>query len=277
MAGHDVIAASVERRMALWRRDPGFLACAGFAVLIAGAVLVATASLAASDDRDALWKIMHDQCVPDEQANNNPAPCARVDLGSGVDKGYVILKDRVGVAQFLLIATRKISGIESPDIFAPDSPNYWAEAWQNRTYVSAAAKHDLAWDMIGLAINSQPARSQDQFHIHIDCLQPDVRALLAAHRGEIGTTWAELPFNLYGGRYFARRLADIASEDPFKLLASGMAGAAQNMGLETLVVAGISFAPAQNGFVLLASRTAPGYLAHGASLLDYSCALATGK
>jgi CDP-diacylglycerol pyrophosphatase len=248
-----------------------------FVPLFAGLML--TASLAASGDRDALWKIMHDQCVPDEQANNNPAPCARVDLTGGLDKGYVILKDRVGVAQFLLIATRKISGIESPEILAPDAPNYWAEAWQNRTYVSAAAKHDLAWDMIGLAINSRPARSQDQLHIHIDCLQPDVRALLAVHMGEIGTTWAELPFDLYGGHYFARRLADLANQDPFKLLASGMAGAAQDMGEETLVVAGVSFAPGQNGFVLLASRADPAiaYLAHGASLLDHGCALATGK
>jgi hypothetical protein len=119
-------------------------------------------------------------------------------------------------AQYLLIATSKISGIESPEILAPDSPNYWAEAWQNRTYVSTAAKHDLAWDMIGLAINAQPARSQDQFHIHIDCLQPDLRALLAAHRGEIGTRWAELRFDLLGEHYFARRLAaaELATQEP---------------------------------------------------------------
>ncbi len=246
-----------------------------FVLLFAGLML--TACLAAAGDRDALWKIMHDQCVPDEETHDDPAPCARVDLNGGPDKGYVILKDRVGVAQFLLIATRQISGIESPEILAPDSPNYWAEAWESRTYVAAAAKHDLAWDMIGLAINAQPARSQDQFHIHIDCLQPDVRALLAAHWREIDTTWAELPFDLHGTRYFARRLTDIAREDPFKLLAGGIAGAAQNMGLETLVVAGATFGPSQNGFVLLASRSTPGDPAHGEDLLDHSCALAAGK
>jgi CDP-diacylglycerol pyrophosphatase len=242
-----------------------------FIFLFAGLML--TAPLAAGD-RDALWKIMHDRCVPDEQTHNNPAPCARVDLDGGPDKGYVILKDRVGVAQYLLIATRKIAGIESPDILVAGSPNYCAEAWQNRTFVAAAAKHDLAWDGIGLAINSEPARSQDQFHIHINCLQPDVRASLAAHRGEIGTTWAELPFDLHGGHYFARRLADIASEDPFELLASGITGAAQHMGEETLVVAGVSFEAGQSGFILLAARATPGYPAHGEDLLDHSCALA---
>jgi CDP-diacylglycerol pyrophosphatase len=245
----------------------------GAAFLLVGFLALAASCLAASD-RDALWKVTHDQCVPDERAHGNPTPCVRVDLDDGPNKGYVILKDRVGVAQYLLIATRKISGIESPDLLAPSSPNYWAEAWQNRAYVSAAAKHDLASDEIGLAINSQPARSQDQFHIHIDCLQPDVRALLAAHGTEIATTWAELPFDLRGEHYFARRLADIASEDPFKLLAGGVAGAAQHMSEETLVVAGASFAPGQNGFVLLAARATPGHPAHGEDLLDHGCTLA---
>jgi len=262
--------------MALRRRNRAFLARIGFAVLGSGAVFLATASLAASGDRDAMWKTVHDQCVPDEQANDNPAPCVRVDLNGGVDKGYVILKDRVGATQFLLIPTRKISGIDSPDLLAPNSPNYWAAAWQNRAYVSAAAKHDLAWDMLGLAINSALSRSQDQLHIHMDCVQPDVRAALAAHIGEIGTTWAKLPVDLRGAPYFARWLADLAIQDPFKLLASGMASAAQDMADETLVVAGVTFAPGQSGFVLLASRADPalGNLAHGENLLDHSCALA---
>jgi CDP-diacylglycerol pyrophosphatase len=159
---------------------------------------VASCSFATARDRDALWKIMHDQCVPDEQANHNPAPCVRVDLKGGLDKGYVILKDRVGLAQFLLIPTRKLAGIESPEILLPSWPNYWADAWQNRTYVSA-----VAWDKIGVAINAEPERSQDQLHIHIDCLRPDVRAALAAHMGEIGATWAELSFDLHGERFRA--------------------------------------------------------------------------
>lgn len=249
--------------------------CAGFALLSLGLFSISVAAA----DRDALWKIAHDQCVPDEEAHGNPAPCARVDLRGGLGRGYVILKDIVGVAQFLLITTHKEAGIESPDILAPNAPNYWAAAWQNRTFVAATAKHDLAWDMIGLAINSQPARSQDQFHIHIDCLQPDLRALLAAHIGEIGAKWAAFPFPLYGGHYVARRLADLTTGDPFKLLAEGVPGAAQHMGQETLVVAGVSFAPGKNGFVLLAARADPasGYRAHGASLLDHGCALARAR
>jgi CDP-diacylglycerol pyrophosphatase len=123
------------------------------------------ATSVAAADRGALWRIAHDQCAPDEEAHHDPAPCVRVDLKGGIDKGYVILKDRVGIAQFLLIPTRRIAGIESPDLLAPSAPNYWAAAWQNRTYVMAAVKRNLAWNTVGLAINSALSRSQDEFHI----------------------------------------------------------------------------------------------------------------
>jgi CDP-diacylglycerol pyrophosphatase len=244
-----------------------FAACAVLATSVAAA------------DRGALWRIANDQCVPDEEAHHDPAPCLRVDLKGGIDKGYVILKARVGIAQFLLIPTRRIAGIESPDLLAPSAPNYWAAAWQSRTYVMAAAKRDLAWNTVGLAINSALSRSQDEFHIHIDCLRPDVRGLLAADGAEIGMNWAELPFALHGKRYVARRLDDLAAHDPLKLLANGVPGATHNMRQETLVVAGVTFAPGRNGFVLLAARADPagGNLAHGEDLLDHSCALATAK
>lgn len=247
----------------------------GLAILLflTAAALAAVLWLAHSKDHDVLWKIVHDKCVPNEEAHHNPAPCALVDLSKGVARGYVILKDRRGIAQFLLIPTQRISGIESPDLLAPDAPNYWAAAWQNRSFVSARVAGKLTWNMVGLAINSSSARSQNQLHIHIDCLRPDVRALLGAHVAEIGTGWTELSFDLSGRRYFARQLAadDLAAHDPFKLLAKGVPGAAQNMGQETLAVVGVSFAPDRNGFVLLAARDS---FAHAEALLDHSCAVA---
>ena len=224
---------------------------------------------------------MHDKCVPNQEILHDPAPCARVDVTRGEARGYVILKDIRGKTQFLLIPTQRISGIESPDLLAPDAPNYWVAAWENRNFVSARTGRGLAWDMIGLAINSSSSRSQDQLHIHIDCLRPDVRSLLAEHSAEIGATWKKLPFVLAGQDYFARRLAaaNLANENPFKLLADGLPSAAQDMGQETLAVVGVSFAPGENGFVLLAAKAsaAPGRGAHAEHLLDHSCAVAAEK
>jgi CDP-diacylglycerol pyrophosphatase len=248
-------------------------------LLIAGAAFVAFYFFAPSKkNRNALWTIAHDKCVPDEQQNHNPAPCVRVDLDHGEAQGYVILKDIVGATQFLLIPTKQISGIESPGLLLSDAPNYWAAAWDNRSFVSARAKRDLGADMIGLAVNAASARSQDQLHIHIDCLALDVRAALAAHSAEIGTAWAELAFDLAGRRYFARRLAaaDLATQDPFKLLADGLPSARADMGQETLALAGVSFAQGENGFVLLAALAEPaqGLRGHSEDLLDHACAVA---
>jgi CDP-diacylglycerol pyrophosphatase len=256
--------------------SPSRLASAAIA-----AGLIAAFCGAATADRNALWTIVHDQCVPNQEAHHDPAPCEAVTLDGGVEQGYAILKDRNGATQFLLIPTRRISGIESPETLAPDIPNYWELAWQARSFVEARAKHKLAWDMIGLAINPALRRSQDQLHIHIDCLRPDVRAALAEHIGEIGTQWTDLTFDLRGRRYTARRLddAELAREDPFKLLARPRGGSNQDLAAETLVLVGARFGKDKNGFVLLADRGVPekGIFAHGEDLLDHACALATAE
>ena len=47
-------------------------------------------------DPNALWDIVHGQCVPDERTAHDPAPCALVDLDGGEPRGYAVLKDLVG-------------------------------------------------------------------------------------------------------------------------------------------------------------------------------------
>lgn len=249
------------------------------ALLLAIAAVAAYYFWAPSHHRNALWNIVHDKCVPDEEQHGDPAPCALVDLAGGEAKGYVLLKDIRGVAQYLLIPTRRISGIESHELLAPDAPNYLAEAWANRGTLSSRLHRELAWDSIGLAVNSVAARTQDQLHIHIDCVRPDVRAVLAQHAGEIGEQWRPLSFDLVGKRYVARRLpaSALASQNPFKLLADGVAGAAQDMGQMSLAMIGIIFAPGDQGFILLAMQGDEQKSAHGEELLDKRCAVARMK
>ena len=48
------------------------------------AVLAVAVGIPAADaDPNALWTIVNGQCVPDERANEDPAPCALVDLDGG--------------------------------------------------------------------------------------------------------------------------------------------------------------------------------------------------
>jgi CDP-diacylglycerol pyrophosphatase len=240
---------------------------AAFSVLTAGSVRAA--------DPDALWKIVNGRCVPDQQANADPKPCAAVNLAGG----FALLKDINGPAQFLLIPTAKITGIESPEILAPDAPNYFAAAWAARSAISTALGKPVPRDGTVLAINSAWARSQNQLHIHIDCLSVTVADALRAHLPDIGADWAPLPVKLEGHTYQARRLdeAALAQTNPFQLLAHGVPDAADAMGRQTLVLTGATFPDGTPGLILLTDHVdlLSADMAHGEELQDHACAVAS--
>lgn len=246
------------------RRGSWFL----LALALAGALAVGACS---KGDPDALWKIVHGRCVPDQQQHGDPAPCALVALEAGEQQGYAVLKDRNGPYQFLLIATAPVSGIESPVLLAADAPPYFAAAWRARSYVEQAAHRSLPREDLGLAINSRYGRSQNQLHIHIDCLKPAVRDTLRAHLGEVGEHWAQFDVPLEGRRYRAMRISQAAFDqaNPFALLGVPQA----EMARHTLVAAGISFEDHTPGFILLDDTASPWRLdrGHGEDLQSHSC------
>lgn len=248
--------------------DSRFLAAGGIAACGLLVALFAAPTMAA--DPDALWKIVHGLCTPDEAATHNPAPCLAVDL----DKGYAVLKDRNGATQLLVIPTTRVTGIESPAVLAPASPNYWQSAWQARKLVEKLAHQTIPRDDLALAVNSVDGRSQDQLHIHVDCLRPGVRDALRRGEAQIGPQWSDFDTELAGHRYRVMRLngAELGQRNPFKLLADDPA-ARTDMGLETLVVAGMTFADGAPGFVLLSDRADPAANdpGSGETLLDHDC------
>jgi CDP-diacylglycerol pyrophosphatase len=252
----------------------------------AAAVLVAFSGAGsgwAHADADALWTIVHDQCVPDEQRNGDPAPCALVDLSGGENPGYAVLKDINGATQFLLIPTMRITGIESPEVLEPGATNYFAAAWRARSFVEERAGRRLPRDWVSLAVNSDLARSQNQLHIHIDCLRADVHEALILHAADIGTAWTPFPVLLAGRPYSAIAVADddLDAVNPFDLLADDLPGARAAMGQNTLVAVGAVLDDGRLGFIILARQADPaaGDMAGGEELQDHhSCAApAAGK
>ena len=243
---------------------------AALAVALVAAMNVGTAHA----DPNALWTIVHDQCVPNERGHDNPAPCAEVDVGGGQKMGYAVLKDIVGANQFLLIPTADISGIDSPAILAPGAVNYFGAAWRARTFVDERAGWTLPRDWVSLAINSALARTQDQLHIHIDCVRADVRAALSEHAADVGPTWAPFPVPLAGHSYQAIAVSgeSLDAINPFVLLADGVPGAREDMGDRTLAVVGVVGPDGQPGFVILTDQADPttGDTAGGEERQDHS-------
>jgi CDP-diacylglycerol pyrophosphatase len=229
-------------------------------------------------DPSALWHIVNDRCVPHTQKEHDPSPCSLVDLSNGVDQGYAILKDLVGDTQFLLIPTARTSGIEAFAILDPDAPNYWDDAWGSRYFVEERAQQPLPREDMSLAINSAVGRTQDQLHIHIDCVRSDVKATLAAHMADIQGVWTPFPVPLAGHSYRAIRVDGeaLGQVNPFRLLANSDPKIAADMGHHTLVVVGMTYANGTPGFVVLDDQAneASGDHASGEELQDHACAVA---
>lgn len=236
-------------------------------------VALAVTAAPAHADPTALWRIVHDQCVPNQIDRHDPSPCTLVDLAGG----YVVLKDRRGATQFLVLPTARITGIESAVLLSPRVPDYMQDAWEARRFVQMHALATLTRADLSLAVNSIYGRSQNQLHIHVDCLRQDVRDALARHRNAVGDKWQPFPVALAGHHYIARRLVlrDLADVNPFRTLADEMPAARANMGAYTLVVAGATFG-GKPGFIVLADHADPavGDFANGESLQDHACAVA---
>lgn len=247
------------------------------ALLVMGAVILVCLPivfLGAASDPNILWTIVNGRCVVDQKRFGHPAPCTRVNLAGG----YALLKDIVGQTQYLLIPTTRLTGIESPALLQPGTPNYFAEAWAATGLVGQRLGHALPRQDLSLAINSAAGRTQQQLHIHIDCISIPVQAALARHGdGLSAASWTLFPELLHGHRYQAIRIAgaSLGSTDPFRLLAGQLPGARADMGAYTLLLAGVTGQDGKPAFVLLAGQSDPARanFASGEELQDHDCAI----
>ncbi len=229
------------------------------------------ASTTRAADSGALWRVVHDLCVTDMRISGHAAPCVAVDLA----RRYAVLKDLRGRTQLLLIPTDRVTGIESPLLLAPGAPNYWRQAWEVRPLFDKRAGRTVPREDLAMAVNSLNGRTQNQLHIHIDCIRPGLKLALQTGVAGLSSRWG--PFGGFAdGRYKARWVEgdDLGDRDPFKLLAEDPAAAA-DMADETLVMAAASKPDGQLGFVLLSARKNRfgAEMAAGEELLDHDCTI----
>ena len=218
-----------------------------YAVALGLAALAPVAQAAANPDK--LWQIVSQECLPNEAAHGNAAPCKVVDPAHN----YVMLKDRRGIAQYLLIPATRVSGIDSEQLLQAAAPSYFASAWGQRHLVEDALGRRLPRNMIGVEINSAVSRSQLQLHLHVDCLRADLPQLLNGYANIAPDRWT--PITIDGQRHRVMRLvgADLNGKDPFKLAATITPAAPKMMGALSLLLAGATFSDGNEGFYLIAN------------------------
>jgi CDP-diacylglycerol pyrophosphatase len=222
---------------------------------------------------DALWKIISRQCFPSQIASQRPTPCAKVDQTAG----YVILKDKVGPLQYLLMPIDRITGIEDPVVLYPDTPNFFALAWQQRHVMSDKLGKPIADDDIALAVNSKYGRTQNQLHIHVSCIRSDVRNSLSGLRPTPAEHWSHLPGGLLGHDYLVRRTgeSELQQRGAFQLLADEVDGAGGNMADFGLAMTALP----DGGLLLLATEFDPLRLnfASPEELQDHNCGVLASR
>lgn len=218
-------------------------------------------------DTNALWRIVSEQCVPNHEQNNNPAPCLKVALN---DK-YILFKDVKGPVHDLVMPTYKLSGIESPELQLDDTPTFFAFAWNERKNLDTEAGRPLPDSTVSLAVNSKYGHSQDQLHIHISCLKENVSVVLESEGANISNEWKPIQQKIEGHVYIARKFngTDLEKEDPIKLLNEYVMGINDNIGNYGLAVSFLRDGSA----VVLATRFDLLSLNLGSAgeLQDYSC------
>lgn len=216
---------------------------------------------------------------------SRPNACARVD----VDGGYVVLKDNSPAKPyaFLLLPTDRLTGIEDARLWIVAGVNYWRAAYENWRYVEKVLKLPLLRTQVGFAANSIYGRTQDQLHIHITCIRPDVAATLADRIGTLSDKrWTWLP-PMAGSSYAYRAIltddAALARTDPVRLLARDVYPDG-SMLPHTLFMAPVTLPDGRPGFAFLDSEagqdvrhghgTAASNRGASEELLDDTCAIA---
>ncbi|WP_157952963.1 CDP-diacylglycerol diphosphatase [Limnobaculum parvum] len=249
-----------------------------FAIIIVALIILAIWWGWVRSHSNELWKIVSEQCIPHQQLSISTAsPCIDVVLTPETKRGYAIFKDRKGPLHFLLIPTAKIDGIESKELQQPDSTDYLYQAWMARYYLAQQVGKPISREMVSLAVNSAYGRSQEQLHIHIACIKPEIQAQLGSQMDTFSEKWSSVPYGINNHHYIARTLTEsqLREVSPFQRVAMEVSDAADNMekyGLALVAYTGHNNMPM---YLLLANRLDifGMNVGHTSDIQDYQCDL----
>jgi CDP-diacylglycerol pyrophosphatase len=217
-------------------------------LLVASLALQACAAPTAPVHSNALWNVVNAGC------NQGWAPVPTLQCYPA--RGDAVLKDICGATHYLLIPMARRIGIESPELLQDEEPDYFGDAWNARDRVIAASgREQVPSDELGLAINSRWGRTQDQLHIHIDFVRPEVRIAIRRWQREGA---ARPDIELFGHSYRIVHVASLRGPSPFQR-AAGAEATLEQRGMNTIAAVG----DGGSGFYLLLGHVDPAKLDRG--------------
>jgi CDP-diacylglycerol pyrophosphatase len=177
---------------------------------------------------NALWSLA--KCCSKDLVGNSD--CREYDAKDE----YIILKDNSPAKPeaYLIIPTKRVTGIEDRRIFKWPFLDFWDYAWhQSQKYPGQPASR------IGLAINSEHGRTQNQLHIHISCVRPDVSKILESKDNEIEVDPAKsvaLELPPHNNTYRVMKVGRLTGDkNPFEVI-QGIPGVMGHMAEQSIAV-----------------------------------------
>ena len=225
--------------------------------------------------RGVLWHVVQ-ACVADHDLTGRAFPCLKVEDAGGLERGYAVLRAPFVKSHTIVAPLVETIGIEAPRLRGPDAPDYFDDAWAARHYATRGLKRQPGRADFALAVNSRVGRSQDQLHIHVDCIRPKIREALARDAAEIAAgRWTSVKVMPYAPRYWAKGVPGetLAGTNVFDLVADGLRVTPDDMDEITIVVVGSDDIGGKPGFVVLARKRQTHVYdeGHGEALMDHSC------
>ncbi|WP_188393690.1 CDP-diacylglycerol diphosphatase [Mesorhizobium sp. SARCC-RB16n] len=221
----------------------------------------------ASFKREVLWEAVR-ICALTSVHYGAAFPCEEVILPQDGEFGWTLIKSPLQRTEFLLTPISAVTGLESPLARSTAGAQLWSEAWEARWKVEAKLGHSLPRSAIGLAVNSRTERSQDQMHIHVDCLSKSVERTLALGGPKTAAPWQPSPIMLKGRPYWIMAVdkPDLRTTNVVGLVVSGLPHALRAIEDLNVIVVGATLADAKPGFYILANLGQA-----GERLLDHKC------
>ena len=244
-------------------------------VSIALALVLLASPTALASERGLLWRVVQ-TCLVNHKLTGGAFPCLDVQTPDGRASGYAVLRAPLEKTHIVVMPTVRTIGIEAERLRSPDAPSYFHDAWTARHFVTDDLRTKPGRAEIGMAVNSRAGRSQDQLHIHVNCLRPAVGRALAQQAPALRAhDWTRLAILPHAPRYLVHdvRSADLANVNIFQTVADGLKIDPDDMDDVTIVVVGADDVQGAPGFTILARQRQPGGFdeAHGEALLDPAC------
>ena len=245
-------------------------------VLLAFLTLVVSAGAGANAGaRGLLWRVVQ-TCLVSHYVTGGAFPCLAVEAANGAEDGYAVLRAPLDGRHVIVTPTVRTIGIEGERLRGADAPEYFRDAWNSRHFVTDGLTRQPARDDLAMAVNSRLGRSQDQLHIHVDCIRPAIKQVLQRQAASLSpSSWTQITVLPHAPRYWALavRSEDLSGVNVFDLVAKGLAVDPQRMDDITVVVAGSDHIHDRPGFIVLARQRLANSMdeAHGEALLNHSC------